>query len=469
MNKVEKKTYRLGVLFIFIGVLAFVVFLSTRTVLASAKEDNPYLIKVNRVHNTITVYTQDEKGIYNVPVKAMTCSVGKLGTQTRAGTFQTRAKYRWKALMGDVWGQYSTRIVGGILFHSVYYYEKGNPETLASKEYNKLGSAASHGCIRLTVADAKWIYDNCVVGTTVVVYDDEESPGPLGKPEAIKLPSKVRWDPTDPNTDNPYNTKKPVISGVKSITLPWGVDVDLLEGVKAKSTVGTDITSSLSVEGSIDKYCAGSYKITYMVTDLLGRTGKKTTTVNIEENPIQPVFEGIYDRTIIKGTKVNRNFVLSGVSISYDGIQFDESEIDINIDRISDEEYEITYSIEIYEDASIEKKIYYTIDDEAPLFIGVKDRLLLADQEPNQDFALDGIDVWDNYTIMHPEDITVTIEKIIGASQDFNSTVESGAIVESGVTEDIVTGETDNISYLVTYEATDEAGNIAKATSIFHY
>ncbi|HKL80481.1 MAG TPA: L,D-transpeptidase family protein [Mobilitalea sp.] len=463
MTKIIKKTSRLGSLFILSGVLALIILLSTRTVLASAKEDNPYLIKVNRVHNTITVYTQDEKGKYNVPVKAMTCSVGKLGTQTRVGTFQTRAKYRWKALMGNVWGQYSTRIVGGILFHSVYYYENGNPETLANKEYNKLGSAASHGCIRLTVADAKWIYDNCIVGTTVVVYDDEKSPGPLGKPEAIKLPSKVRWDPTDPNTNNPYKTKKPVISGVKSMTLPWGVDVDLLEGVKAKSTVGTDITSSLSVEGSIDKYSAGSYKITYMVTDLLGRTGKKTTTVNIEENPIQTVFEGIYDRTIIKGTKVNRKFVLSGVSISYDGIRFDESQIDINIDRISDEEYEITYSIEIYEDVSIEKKIYYTIDDEAPLFFGVGDRLLLADQEPDQAYALEGIDIWDNYTIMHIRDITVTIEKITGANEDFNSTVDSGA------TEEIVTGGTDNISYLVTYEATDEAGNSAKVTGIFHY
>jgi len=35
---------------------------------------------------------------------------------------------------------------------------------------NKLGSPASHGCIRLKVEDARWIYNNCPAGTTVTVY-----------------------------------------------------------------------------------------------------------------------------------------------------------------------------------------------------------------------------------------------------------------------------------------------------------
>ena len=36
---------------------------------------------------------------------------GTKSTPTPLGTYQTMAKYRWKALMGNVWGQYSTRIV----------------------------------------------------------------------------------------------------------------------------------------------------------------------------------------------------------------------------------------------------------------------------------------------------------------------------------------------------------------------
>ena len=189
----------LGLLFL----TAVLILAGTQKISAAESKKSPYLIKVNRYHNTITVYEQDEKGEYTVPFRAMVCSVGT-GNRTRTGTFPLREKHRWKALMGDVWGQYASRIVGGILFHSVYYYENRNPATLATAQYNKLGKAASHGCIRLTVEDAKWIYDNCPTGTTVVIYDDKKSPGPLGKPEAIKIASSVRWDPTDPDKRNPY-------------------------------------------------------------------------------------------------------------------------------------------------------------------------------------------------------------------------------------------------------------------------
>ena len=99
--------------------------------------------------------------------------------------------------MGPSYGQYCTRIVGGILFHSVagYNYTSYN---LPASEYNKLGQPASHGCVRLNVRDAKWIYDNCGLGMTVVIYDSSY-PGPLGKPATIKIPASQNWDPTDPN------------------------------------------------------------------------------------------------------------------------------------------------------------------------------------------------------------------------------------------------------------------------------
>ena len=61
-------------------------------------------------------------------------------------------------------------------------------------------------CIRLTVQDAKWIYDNCKPGTKVEFYEDS-NPGPLGKPTAQKISEDetVRgWDPTDPDVNNPW-------------------------------------------------------------------------------------------------------------------------------------------------------------------------------------------------------------------------------------------------------------------------
>lgn len=165
----------------------------------------PYYLKINRQQNVVTVYEKDESGEYTVPVKAILCSTG-LYNATPKGTFKLSSKYIWRELNGGVYGQYASRITGGVLFHSVPYASK-NKATLSVSKYNKLGQQASMGCVRLTVEDAKWIYDNCPSGTYVEVYDSED-PGPLGKPEVRKLdadsPNKG-WDPTDPDERNPWH------------------------------------------------------------------------------------------------------------------------------------------------------------------------------------------------------------------------------------------------------------------------
>lgn len=164
----------------------------------------PYYIRINRKQNCITIYTLDENGEYTVPYKAMICSTG-LYNATPRGTFQISDKYLWRELYGGVYGQYATRIYGGVLFHSVPYYRKAK-NALCTEKYNKLGQQASMGCVRLTTEDAKWIADHCPKGTTVEIYDDD-NPGPLGKPEAVKIdtnnPNKG-WDPTDPDEENPW-------------------------------------------------------------------------------------------------------------------------------------------------------------------------------------------------------------------------------------------------------------------------
>ena len=172
---------------------------------ASDETEFPYYIKINRRQNCITVYTLDENGEYTVPYKAMICSTG-LYNATPRGTFHLSTKYLWRELYGKVYGQYATRITGGVLFHSVPYYKKSK-SALCTEKYNKLGQQASMGCVRLTVEDAKWIADNCPSGTTVEIYDDDD-PGPLGKPEATHIdtdsPNKG-WDPTDPDVENPWH------------------------------------------------------------------------------------------------------------------------------------------------------------------------------------------------------------------------------------------------------------------------
>ena len=173
-----------------------------------ASQGYPYWIKVNYSANTVTVYGKDENGDYTVPVKAMVCSTGS--STPRSGVYRTPNKARWGVLIGPVWGQYCTRITGQILFHSVPYLKKEDPSSLEYWEYDRLGTQRSMGCIRLTVADAQWIYYNCPIGTSVEFYSSAD-PGPLGKPgiKAVSgYPDYLRgWDPTDPDPNNPWNNQ----------------------------------------------------------------------------------------------------------------------------------------------------------------------------------------------------------------------------------------------------------------------
>ena len=146
------------------------------------KSDAKYFIRVNYGQNVVTIYTKDSNGEYTVPYKVMLCSTGT--ATPRSGTYTipsgTYSRGIWGLMKGNVWEQYFTRIHGSILFHSVPYTER-NKWSLEYWEYDKLGTAASLGCIRLTVENAKWIYNNCPAGTQVEFYTSS-NPGPLGKP-----------------------------------------------------------------------------------------------------------------------------------------------------------------------------------------------------------------------------------------------------------------------------------------------
>lgn len=405
----------------------------------SAKEKYPYYIKVNKLQNCVTIYKADENGKYTVPVKAMACSTGPA---TPLGTYNTLVKYRWKLLMGDVWGQYSTRIVKGILFHSVWYY-KMDPSTLSTTQYNKLGSSASHGCIRLSVVDAKWIYDNCGVGTTVEIYNDKD-PGPLGKPESIKIPAGVGWDPTDPSKDNPYNSKSPFIHGAKSQTITWGTKIDLLKGVKAISSTGMDITAKIKVEGNVDIYTAGKYKIKYEITDAIGRTATKSITVVVKESKEKPTFKGVTDRYIDEDTVVDKEFALEGVSAYLATMKLSSKDIVVKITEESENTYKVEYSITAGNKLTGTATATFLIDNTAPVLTGVNHRELTYNQltastDALKKYALKGVNVADDHTKLSTSDIKVSIK----AKEDY--------------------------AYYVTYKVEDKAGNVTSETVQFTY
>ncbi len=247
----------------------------------SAKEEKKdYMIMVNRAANCVTVYEKTQDG-EAVPVRAFICSCGREGHETPLGTFRTSNYYDWRLMVDGSYGHYAVRFNRGIMFHSIPYYTK-NAGDMEWEQYNLLGQAASLGCVRLACADAKWIYDNCKAGTVVTVYDDAQNPGPLGRPEEIKISAEnayKTWDPTDTDADNPWNTLRPTFhltngSGDGVMYLPVGATAHDIYNALAVRTPQGEVrelgTYQLRMTGIYDLNSAGSYVAHVYGTDMLG-------------------------------------------------------------------------------------------------------------------------------------------------------------------------------------------------------
>ena len=148
----------------------------TQTLLFS---DNPvkgelpfpmYHLKVSVADQRVYAYKWDGKA-YTQKTKTFKCSTGLPKTPTPKGHYtHTGPGARWHYFKKfRCWAQYAFYIQGDIMFHSVLYGSK-NEKSLQRSSLNNLGRRASHGCVRLTVDDAKWIWTNCPYGTPITVY-----------------------------------------------------------------------------------------------------------------------------------------------------------------------------------------------------------------------------------------------------------------------------------------------------------
>lgn len=248
-----------------------------------------YTIYVNRSSNIINVVDSRTGKV----VKAMYCSTG-VGYSTIGGTYNTVSKMRWHALNGGVYGQYCTRIHGSYLFHSVYYYHTVKNQ-MSTREYNKLGSQASAGCVRLAVVDAKWIYDHCDVGTRVVIGESRRMVKPTRSKLKVSTARRTGWDPTDPDPANPYyptiRLKKQSSRKVEYGTKLKKAKLKKLVKVSSPTTSASTLAKYVTVKGKVKTTQPGKYKVVYTVTDprtLLTKSLNVTFKVKKKVQPDEP-------------------------------------------------------------------------------------------------------------------------------------------------------------------------------------
>jgi lipoprotein-anchoring transpeptidase ErfK/SrfK len=119
-----------------------------------------YRIEVSTDEQKVRIYDNDNL------LKEWTVSTGE-NNSTPLGDFVIQNRGEWfyseKYQEGARWWV-SFKDWGVYLFHSVPMDRRGN---IREEEADKLGEPASHGCVRLKVEQAKWIYDNIPEGTPV--------------------------------------------------------------------------------------------------------------------------------------------------------------------------------------------------------------------------------------------------------------------------------------------------------------
>ncbi|MBQ4423063.1 MAG: L,D-transpeptidase [Clostridia bacterium] len=152
-----------------------------------------------------------------IQLRVMICSTGRKGHETPTGNYMITDRYAYHRLgTGDTrcYGFWACRFKHHYLFHSVPVSieakkaEQGHAMCDMHK-FEMLGTVASDGCVRVTVGDAKWIYDLSEAETVGVRIVNDDGPIPPSPPAVIwEEPYTDRhgygWDPTDPDPDNPY-------------------------------------------------------------------------------------------------------------------------------------------------------------------------------------------------------------------------------------------------------------------------
>ena len=128
----------------------------------SVDSSTNYFITVDLTNHWVCIF-KGAKGSRTL-YKSWICSTGKPGNETPTGEYTVGFKQYSFGSGYTVY--YATAFIGTLyLFHSIKY-----DEGTFKVQDGRLGQSVSEGCVRLSLANAKWIYSNIPAGTKVKIY-----------------------------------------------------------------------------------------------------------------------------------------------------------------------------------------------------------------------------------------------------------------------------------------------------------
>lgn len=158
-------------------------------------KNQTYYIKVSKNNNFIVIYEMDDNNNFTKPFKAFKVSVG---VGVKSGVTSIAEKSNWRKVNDYLYGRFASRLDNSECLYSAAYYSQ-HPDNLNPSSYNKIGTTVNEGSIFMTATNAKWIYENCGVGTTVEIIDDYSIPDGVVLEAFERIPD---WSYRDP-LDNP--------------------------------------------------------------------------------------------------------------------------------------------------------------------------------------------------------------------------------------------------------------------------
>jgi hypothetical protein len=218
------------------------------------KNDDPerYYILLDLRNQIVTVFEQDEFGEYTKVVRRFLCSSGRTdvdeadpedeATPTPRGIWKIGGRERFGKFVNfsGSYARYWVQIVGSIYFHSLLF-SKRSIDALERQPYSDMGNKVSHGCVRLYVEDAKWLYYYACPGTTIEISASEPSDSTLKR----ALKSRLSF--------SEYNAFQKTITD-KSAELPNPHVWVTLEGARLRKGSGNtfDSVARLSVGDELE-------------------------------------------------------------------------------------------------------------------------------------------------------------------------------------------------------------------------
>lgn len=134
--------------------------------------NDTYELVVDYTNQCVYAFSKDEDGERQLE-RVMMCTTGGNGHWTPEGEYEMGSDYKRFGFFPsfNCYAQYWSQMWGSFYFHSILYSDR-DASTYTMSSYRNLGTPGSHGCIRLLVPDARWIYENCAPGTKCTVTTD---------------------------------------------------------------------------------------------------------------------------------------------------------------------------------------------------------------------------------------------------------------------------------------------------------